>query len=85
MVIRKLHSLKWWLTIAITLLIISISLPIGVAIWYTHSQVQHECSALDLLIAIPAPKPTDPAANPSRELNYRFHQALVQWHDENGC
>lgn len=46
---------------------------------------KHACQALDLLIAIPAPKPVNPARHQSQELNYKFHEALVYWHDQNGC
>lgn len=53
--------------------------------WYTRTQVQHECQALRLLIAAPAPKPADPKGNPSRQFAYEFHQALTMWSREDGC
>jgi uncharacterized membrane protein len=52
---------------------------------YVSQYERHSCQALNLLVSIPAPKPADPAANPSRELNYRFHEALVYWQTSNGC
>ena len=75
-----------WAWIAIIILIIGgLGSTIAGGIVYTRSQVQHECQALNILVAIPVPKPADPKANPSREQNYLFHQALVSWAKSDGC
>ena len=77
MVIRKIHPLKWWVTLAVTLLFVGIALPLGLAIWYTQSQIQHECAALDILIGLPV--------RPATQKNIEFHNALVQWAKSDGC
>jgi hypothetical protein len=40
MVIRNLHPLRWWISLAVVLLIVAIGTPIGVNIWYTNQAVQ---------------------------------------------
>lgn len=85
MVIRKYHPLKFWLTMMVILMTISIVLPIGVNIWYTRSIVHNECQALNLLKSEVAPKPTNPAANPSRVFAYNFHADIVLWANSDGC
>lgn len=77
MVIRKYHSLRWWIALAVTLMFVGIALPLGLGIWYTQSQIRHECTALDILIALPV--------QPHTDKNVEFHNALVQWHDQDGC
>jgi cyanate lyase len=52
---------------------------------YVQLQLQHECTALELLTATPVPKPADPAANPSRETTYKFYEALVYWENSDHC
>jgi hypothetical protein len=92
MVIRRYHPLGWWIALGCVLLVIAMGVPIGITLWYANmnrtairDSEAHACQALQLLTAIPAPKPADPAANPSRELNYRFHAALVYWAHASGC
>lgn len=85
MVIRKIHPLKWWIVLAIVLMIFAIGVPIGVNLYTVAQSEKHACQALDILIAIPAPKPSNPKTNPSREQNFMFHNALVYWHDADGC
>lgn len=84
MVIRKYHNLKWWLTLAVTCMFISMALPIGVAIWYTKDQLQHECAALSLLTSKPVPKPVN-STDKAREEAYLFYTALSQWRAADGC
>jgi hypothetical protein len=55
------------------------------AVAYTNTVVQHECQALELLTRTPVPKPSDPAANPSREVSYKTYEALVFWKHSDGC
>lgn len=85
MVIRRVHPLKWWISIACALLVVAMVVPIGVGIWFTIQTEQHACRALDLIVSHPIPKPANPAANPSREASYEFYQAILTWHNENGC
>lgn len=77
MAINNLNHVRQLVVIALCLFIVVITVTIGVAVWYTRSQVQHECEALDILIAQPI--------QPYTQKNVDFHNALVQWHDENGC
>jgi hypothetical protein len=44
------------------------------AIAYSDSQW---CGALTILTSTPVPKPADPAANPSREVNYKLYTAFT--------
>jgi hypothetical protein len=85
MVIRRVMSLRAWVAVAVIMMSVAVLLPVGVAVWYVNQYEKHACQALEILTSIPAPKPADPAANPSRELNYRFHNALTYWQRENGC
>jgi hypothetical protein len=84
-VIRRIHPLKWWVSIACVLMVFAMVVPIGVGIWFTIQQERHACQALDLIVAHPIPKPADPTTNPSREANYQFYQAILTWHNQNGC
>jgi hypothetical protein len=84
-VIRRIHPLKWWISLACALLVMCMVVPIGVGVWFTITTEQHACQALDLIVAHPVPKPADPLANPSREANYQFYQAILLWHNQNGC
>jgi hypothetical protein len=86
------HSVKWWVAAAAILIVMAIGIPISLTLAYaaqnraqiTESQ-QHACEALGLILAIPAPKPVNPTANPSRESNYKFHVAIAHWYDANNC
>jgi hypothetical protein len=84
-VIRKSHPLRWWISIAVILVFVAIAIPIGTAVWYTRSTVQHECAALKDLTAKPITKPANPAANPSRVATYNFYIALLDWEKADGC
>jgi hypothetical protein len=84
-VIRKIHPLKWWITIAVILTFAAIAIPIGVAVWYTRVTVQHECSALKDLTVVPVKYPANPKANPSRVATYNFYVALLLWEKADGC
>jgi hypothetical protein len=46
MVIRKFHPLKFWIAIAVVLVVLSVATPIAVSLWYTTTTIQHECTAL---------------------------------------
>lgn len=52
-----------------------------VANWRASQAVQHSqhilCQVIQLVTAHPVPKPSDPAANPSREQSYRFYSAFT--------
>jgi hypothetical protein len=49
-------------------------------------QSQHNwCGALTLLTKQPVPRPSDPAANPSRENTYLFYVHLKQLERKFGC
>ena len=52
---------------------------------YVQQYAQHGCAALGLLTAKPVPKPSDPAANPSRETTYEFYEAILFWERADGC
>lgn len=52
---------------------------------YVQVYAQHSCTALDLLTAAPVTQPSDPAANPSREENFKIYQALMVWRTEDHC
>jgi hypothetical protein len=86
------HSLKWWITAAAILIILAIGIPISFTLVYaaqnraqiTQSQ-QNACEALGLLVQIPAPEPSNPAADPSRERSFKFHNAIVHWYNSNNC
>ena len=80
-----MKRIKVLIACVVILFTIAIGLPVGVAILYTNSQVQHECNALELLTATPVPKPSNPAANPSRETTYKFYVALLYWEKSDGC
>lgn len=60
-------------------------LNVGFTIYWYHQQAQNQCQALDLLVKIPAPKPSNAAENQSRVFNYKFHNALIYWHNADGC
>jgi hypothetical protein len=69
----------------ITLFVLAVGAPVGIAIWYTQQEVQHECQALRDLTAKAVPYPADPAANPSRVATYNFYVALLTWERQDGC
>lgn len=52
---------------------------------YVRQYAQHGCQALELITATPVSKPADPSANPSREINYKFYEALLYWEHKDGC
>lgn len=43
------------------------------------------CPALVALTKTPVPKPVDPAANPSRENNYKFYLIFLNQRERFGC
>lgn len=67
------------------LLIGGIAIVGGASIWYTRTQVQHECAALELLAHVPVSKPANPAAKPAAEQNYEFSQAIKSWATLDEC
>lgn len=83
--IRKMHPLWVWGLILLLCLLVSGGGSAALSIYYTTNLVKHECDALTLLTAMPVPKPHNPKANPSREQNYRFYLALVEWKKADGC
>ena len=65
-------------------------LAVGLAnlLWTAHvvnTSQRQWCATLTLLTARPVPKPSDPAANPSRENAYIFYSNLVQLRQRFGC
>jgi hypothetical protein len=74
-----------WVAAFVACFLLSVGGPIGYTTWYVASYARHACTALNVAIAHPAPKPDNPAANPSREQGYEFYQALKLWADEDGC
>lgn len=40
---------------------------------------KHACTSLSILTAHPVPNPSDPAANPSRETNYKLYLGFLNW------
>lgn len=78
MVIRKAHSLKWWITIASILMFVAVALPIGINIWYTNQAVQHSCNALNLILQNPVP-PHETSAQKA------FYTAIKSWANADGC
>ena len=73
------------IALCVVLMVLGLGFVIGGGIWYTRSQIQHECQALRDLTATPVPYPANPAANPSRVANYNFYIALLSWERADGC
>ena len=61
--------------LAIGLMVIGFALVVGGNVWYTRITVEHECQALNLILAH---KGTTPAA-------VTFYNAVHQWAREDGC
>lgn len=57
----------------------------AVAKAYALTEEQHACKALELLTATPVPEPANPTANPSRETDFKFYEALVYWQNADAC
>lgn len=57
--------------------------------WYAVVQAEHSahqwCDTLDLLTSQPVTPPADPAANPSREGQYKLYEDFVHLKAEFGC
>lgn len=77
--------MKKMIALVIALFIVGVGAPVGIAIWYTQQEVQHECQALRDLTAKPVSYPANPKANPSRVATYNFYVALLTWEHEDGC
>lgn len=78
-------KVKWIAILGTLLIFIGMGLVFGGSVWYTRIAVQHECNALTLLLSEPAPKPSNPTANPSRVFAYNFHQDIMEWARADGC
>ena len=76
---------KWLIALCSVLIVLGLGLVIGAGIWYTRSQIQHECTALKDLTAKPVTYPANPKANPSRVATYNFYIALLNWERADGC
>lgn len=79
---RAIRHMVW---LAVILFFAAVAIPIGVNIWYTNNQVEHECSALQLLTSQPVVKPANPAADKAQETTYKFYLALLFWEKSDGC
>jgi hypothetical protein len=77
--------MKRMIALCSVLMIVGLALVIGANVWYTRSQVQHECQALKDLTAKPVTYPANPSANPSRVATYNFYIALLDWERSDGC
>lgn len=79
--------MKPWvqITAGIVFILLAFGLTFGANIWYTRSQLQHECTALKDLTAKPVPYPANPKNNPSRVATYNFYIALLDWERADGC
>lgn len=49
-----------------------------------HSQAKW-CDTLNLLTSRPVPKPTNPSANPSREMSYQLYEDFLTLKHRFGC
>lgn len=83
--IRKIAPLWMWGITFLLLLILTIGTSVAANYYVTIHQIRNECDALNLLTSQTVPKPADPKANPSRELNYKFYVDLLHWKDSDGC
>lgn len=73
-----------WVATAVIAFAVTVGLPTGFSVWFVRNQVQHSCSALQLLTARPVPAPGRDAG-PSRVTLYRFYRDLVYWRNADGC
>jgi hypothetical protein len=71
--------------LAVALFVASLFLVVGANIWYTNTQLRHECQALSYLTAKPVSYPADPGKNPSRVQLYNLYEALLYWQRSEGC
>jgi len=52
----------------------------------TDLETRHDfCGIIDAYVATPVPRPSDPAANPSREQAYQWYVRFVTLHRKLGC
>lgn len=80
--------MKYYITViifAVFLLLAGVALSVGGSIWYTRTDIQHECSALNLILSEPKPKPVNPQTSQSRNFSYNFYQDIVLWAKSDGC
>lgn len=83
--IRRIHPLWVWGVMFLSFLLVFGGLSTWFTIYFVTSTIHHECQALTLLTQTPVPKPPHPAVNPSREQNYRFYVALLEWRQGDRC
>lgn len=53
--------------------------------WTVSRNDRQWCETLDLLTSQPVPKPSDPAANPSRLGQWRLYEDFLHVRDQFGC
>ena len=72
----------------VILVLISFILSAGSFFLSVRQSQEAERNFCDVIVGItsaPAPKPTDPAANPSRERAYIWHEKFVRLGQKIGC
>jgi hypothetical protein len=74
-----------WGVLAVVFWLLTMAIPFGAGMLYTNAEAQHACTALNLLTLKPVPRPSDPGANPSREISYEFYVALLSWDRADHC
>lgn len=52
---------------------------------YVHATERKFCDVVSAVITVPAPRPADPAANPSRERAWQFYEQFARLHSSLGC
>jgi hypothetical protein len=53
--------------------------------WTVARSQRQWCETLTLITSVPVPAPADPAANPSREGQYRLYEDFLQVQRRFGC
>jgi len=53
--------------------------------WTVSRSQRQWCETLTLITSVPVPAPADPAANPSREGQYRLYEDFLHVRQEFGC
>lgn len=71
--------------VAAVLVAAGILFALGVALHADQATRHDLCTIVGLVTAHPVPRPSDPAANPSRETAWRFYTAFVVLGGQYGC